>query len=197
MKTSKACLVILCLLPVLAIGMPQLAGANLFMKILIVKHKRLGNVEVKYSECDSNFILSRKWTIATEKSKLYVTTPIKNNHGGYSRVKLHRLITECEPGKVVDHKDGDGLNNTRENLRICSNKDNCSNCAKNKNNKTGYKGVIVDKRILEKKYRGQITHNYKCIKLGYFKTPEEAAQAYNEAAIKYFGEFARLNDIPK
>jgi len=60
-------------------------------------------------------------------------------------------------------------------------------------NTSGYKGVSFDKRDRKKKWYAQIRIENRHIILGYFYTPEEAARAYNDAAIKYFGEFARIN----
>ena len=104
-------------------------------------------------------------------------------------IKMHRVITGAPNGTKVDHIDGNGLNNTDENLRICTHAENTRNRKMNKNNTTGFRGVRRSgkKFIAVVKYYGGIIH------LGTFPTPEEAARAYDAAASKYFGEFARLN----
>jgi len=90
----------------------------------------------------------------------------------------------------VDHKDGDPLNNRRNNLRIASSSDNGAN--RKHWAASGYKGVYVH----ETRWRAQITKNQKRHHLGLFETPEEAARAYNTAAVELFGEYAHLNVIP-
>lgn len=94
---------------------------------------------------------------------------------------------------TVDHKDGDGLNNQRYNLRPATNSRNLANRGPQRNNTPGYKGVSYDKN--RDKWFAQIKVMRKHINLGRFKTKEDAARAYNEAALKHFGEFAYLNPL--
>lgn len=95
------------------------------------------------------------------------------------------------PKQRHDHIDQNKLNNKRNNLRLCTGSQNLSNKGRIKTNTSGYKGVCSSGR----KWMAQITVNYKNIYLGTFPTKELAAFAYNEAAIKHFGEFASLNVI--
>ena len=109
---------------------------------------------------------------------------------------LHSLLLKVPPGFTVDHKDGNALNNRRDNLRQATYTQNQGNRRLSRDNTTGYKGVSIDKRKRFKKYRAWIGINQKRKPLGNFYTPTEAAKAYNEAAIQYFGiEFAKLNEI--
>jgi hypothetical protein len=94
------------------------------------------------------------------------------------------------PKGFVDHKNGNSLDNRKENLRLCTIQQNSFN-RKPKNGKL--KVFYLNKS--SNKYSAQIGFNNKKIYLGQFKSKEEAAKAYNEAAIKYFGEFACLNKI--
>lgn len=94
-------------------------------------------------------------------------------------------------GLLVDHKDNNGLNNQRENLRLASGSQNKANCAKYSNNTSGYKGVTLRKE--RNTWRAQIRVNNKLIILGCFVDKEEAARAHDKAALLYFGEFAQLN----
>lgn len=104
---------------------------------------------------------------------------------------MHRLITKCPPNKVVDHKDGDILNNKKNNLRICDQKNNIYNSRPNKNSKSKYKGVTWDKS--KNKWVSKIGFEGKNSHIGYFHSEVEAAKAYDKEAIKLFGEFAYLN----
>lgn len=107
---------------------------------------------------------------------------------------MHREILNTPPKLLTDHIDGNKLNNQRNNLRICTQAENLQNSPKRKTNKSGYKGVCWFKP--QQTWKTEITHNRKQIFLGYFKTKEEAALAYNNAAIKLHNKFANLNIIP-
>lgn len=106
-------------------------------------------------------------------------------------VRMHAVIMKTPDGMKTDHKDGNGLNNQRYNLRNCTHPENMRNRVKGTNNTIGFKGVILRKD--RQKYKAEIMVNKKHIYLGLFATPEEAARAYDEGAKKYFGEFANLN----
>jgi len=104
-------------------------------------------------------------------------------------IGMHRQIMDCPKGMHVDHRDGDTLNNTKSNLRICTNAENSRNSKAPKNNTTGFKGVSIQNGRIY----GRIKFEGRDIHLGRFDSIQDAAIAYDEAAIKYFGEFARLN----
>lgn len=100
---------------------------------------------------------------------------------------------EIMNGKGVDHIDGNGCNNQKDNLRFCTTSENCMNQRKCTNKSSIYKGVYFYKPY--NKWRAQIRINYKKIFLGYFDSEVDAAKAYNEKAIELFCEFANLNNI--
>jgi len=107
----------------------------------------------------------------------------------YRRSYMHRAIMGF-PDYKVDHRDGNGLHNWRDNLRLATNAENASH-KKPVYNKTGYIGVFWD--AVQERWEAQITVNYRNIKIGRYATKEEAARARDEAAKKYHGEFATLN----
>ena len=95
--------------------------------------------------------------------------------------------------KIVDHKNGNFLDNQKKNLRICDAKGNARNKAISRNNLSGFKGISFKRRCKSRPWEASIKADYKRIYLGTFSTKEEAAKAYDSAALRYFGEFARLN----
>ncbi len=115
-------------------------------------------------------------------------------------IKMHRLILGLEKGdpRVVDHKDYNGINNQRNNIRICTRAENARNQRAKKNSISNFKGVTFNKSGRgNRRWRCRITLNYKRISLGRYGTELEAAWIYNQAAKKFHGEFACLNAIPE
>ncbi len=116
----------------------------------------------------------------------YVTARSSNGN-----IKLHRLLMNAPEGSVVDHINGNPRDCRKENLRIVSQRANTYNSGMRKSSTTGYKGVCFDKR--RGKYVAYIAPNKRHIHLGYYGTPEAAAEAYNIAALHFFDDHARLN----
>lgn len=119
-----------------------------------------------------------------------------NHHGYASRKrnnkheKLHRLIMNPKNNQVVDHINGNTLDNRRCNLRICTQKENARNRKPNTNKTVKSKGVDFQKR--SETYRARIRVNYVHIYLGDFQTEQEAAEAYRQASEKYHKGFGRV-----
>jgi len=112
---------------------------------------------------------------------------------GYPRTgakgpKLHQVILGC---RGVDHIDGDKLNNRKENLRPCNQTQNLANARLRKSNTSGFRGVGWQRGA----WVAQIKAFQKNYYLGRFTEITQAALAYNEAALRLFGPFARLNHI--
>ena len=134
------------------------------------------------------------WHINKRGTNLYVVSS-KFKNGKRENYKLHRLLLSAPPGMQVDHIDGNSLNNHKSNLRLCTNQQNTCNSKKSfaGNPSSQYKGVCFYKK--HKKWKSQIMFNYKQINLGLFSTELEAAIAYNNAAVRLHGEFARINKL--
>lgn len=129
-----------------------------------------------------------KWTTMPAKNTQYVYP-----YGG-ARISLHRLIMGALPGEVVDHINGNGLDNRRMNLRICTHAENVRNRRKHKGGSSRFKGVYLAYRGKKHNlWTARICIDGKLISLGQYRTEEEAARAYDMAAAPLFGEFARLN----
>lgn len=108
---------------------------------------------------------------------------------GKKVTKLHRyLLGITDKRFIVDHKNGNPLDNRRNNLRICNAQENARNCKASKSNLTGVLGVSFIKK--SGRYRARIMVDRKEIRLGNFKTLEEAKKAREAAELKYFGEYA-------
>lgn len=105
-------------------------------------------------------------------------------------VRMHRAILEMDSHLFVDHRDGNGLNNTRANLRVATVLENNRNSFRTPTNAYGYKGISLTRCG---KWHAQIQVDGKKIRLGYYATAAEAALAYDNAARSAFGEFARTN----
>ncbi len=105
-------------------------------------------------------------------------------------VYLHRLLLKVPKGQLCDHINGNRLDNRRDNLRVCTARQNAQNQGIKKSNKSGFKGVSWDKRKQKWVSRIRTGKLYKF--LGYFDDVNLAAQAYSIAAEKYHGNFMRL-----
>lgn len=134
-------------------------------------------------EADAELVSMYKWHMLNK----YVET---SRGPDKCKVKLHKLITGYDH---TDHIDNDPLNNTRLNLRECTSQQNSCNIKKSVG-KIPYKGVR--KYSTPGKYRAVINVNYKSITSKVCNSIEEAALKYNEMALQYHGEFAKLNEIP-
>lgn len=109
------------------------------------------------------------------------------------QVLLHRFVMQAPDGMQVDHRNGDRLDNRRKaNLRLATNAQNVRNTGVRRGNKSGFKGV--SERTGEPgRWVAQISHNGRKYSLGIHETPEDAARAYDAAARRFHGAFARVN----
>lgn len=135
-------------------------------------------------DVDFTAVSKHAWYSLSSKGDFYAARCI-----GGKPILMHRQIINAPASKRVDHKDGNTLNNRRKNLRICSHQNNMANQKRHKDNTSGFKGV--SKQL--KRWRAYLKTNGRQYHLGHFDSPEEAARAYDVAAKKHFGEFARPN----
>jgi len=108
---------------------------------------------------------------------------------------MHRIIMDAPKHLQVDHINGNGLDNRRENLRLCTIQQNLFNRGPSKNNKCGYKGVRFRPLLGVWIAEIRIEKHGKRLHIGTFKTAKEAAIAYNGQVVKYHGEFAYINKV--
>ena len=139
---------------------------------------------------DYEMLMRWNWTFVQEKSTAYAMR-IQVINGRKASLKMHRLIMNPDAGLVIDHKDHNGLNNQKENLRICTPSQNCMNARVSKGSRSKYKGVNFC--TFTNKWVATICKNKKRLTIGRYKIEEEAARAYDAKAIELHGEFANLN----
>lgn len=142
---------------------------------------------------DFEMVSMYKWraSIMKNRAAIYAVTQVKRD-GGRKQISMHRLILGLTDKRILtDHVDTNGLNNQRSNLRECTHAENNRNVGLSKNNTTGYKGVIFDKR--RSKWYARIRFNYRTIVSRGFDSPEDAARQYDKKALELHGNFASLN----
>lgn len=142
---------------------------------------------------DFQNLITHRWCA---DNKGYAMRTEKRSETGKTKrgvIYMHRAILNPDKGKMVDHINGNTLDNRKSNLRLASHSENMRNRKLQKNNSTGYKGVWLNKKtglfVASIKDNGMSRTIKRC------KTAIEAAQAYNDRAREIYGEFARLNDV--
>jgi hypothetical protein len=139
-------------------------------------------------DCDFERVAQHKWRVGALKNG-YPVKALTGQHRNGTLISLASFILGCE---MADHVDGDPLNNVRSNIRPTTYQQNAFNRKTPNNNTTGYKGVH---RTTSGKFEARIKIAGVLYNLGSFETPEKAAVAYNEAAERSFGEFAKTNQV--
>jgi hypothetical protein len=140
---------------------------------------------------DYERVAHRKWqTVPAPNGRRYTLSIL---HG--DAISMHRLITGAARDQVVDHVNGDGLDNRRSNLRVCTQSQNLRNSGARGKSASPYKGVSAHKgRWRFFLFTGERRGNLRLtVSRSGFKTPEDAARAYDAEILKRFGEYARLN----
>lgn len=140
-----------------------------------------------HAEVDTDnlrFLSSHRWYASGRGGLLYARRKEKGK-----TVYMHREIMNAPDGIQIDHINGNGLDNRRLNLRVCTTAQNQHNSTKRANTSSRFKGVDRDR----KKWRARICINGEKIWIGRYKSEFEAAEAYDKKAVEHFGEFANLN----
>lgn len=151
----------------------------------------------KVDDSDFEFLKQYKWT-ASRSGKygcraVRAFSVLKGKKASTIPILMHRVIMMCPNGFEVDHVDGDGLNNQKNNLRICSHSQNMRNRRQKSQMSSKYKGVSWVKK--HGKWLGRLQVGGKIVFNSYFDSQEAAAIAYNESAALHHGDFARLNTL--
>lgn len=143
--------------------------------------------QILVDDTDYETIAQFRWYTNPHKGLCYAF----NSNGD----SVHGLIMQpnTKTGEMVDHIDGNGLNNKRDNLRICTCHQNILNSKSKENATSKFKGVKYNNRL--KKWIARISYNYQSYLIGEYDTENEAALAYNQKAIELHKGFARLNII--
>lgn len=134
---------------------------------------------------DYEYLNQWKWCAMKNRKRFYSMRVVWGDKP--KTILMHRLIMNTPKGMEVDHIDHNCLNNQKNNLRNCKPEQNQMNRLARGRSK--YLGVSYKKKYIV----AQIKHNYKTIYLGYFKSEEDAAMAYDNKARELFGEYANLN----
>lgn len=141
---------------------------------------------------DYDMLAQYKWYAQVRYGNLWHAA----RHDGPTKTcYMHRQILGSPAGRLVDHINGDGLDNQRRNLRLADKQTNARNAKIRSDNTSGYKGVsVAHKKCKERPWLAtfQIEKGRQKF-LGYFESKEEAARAYDRAAKEHFGQYAKLN----
>jgi len=135
---------------------------------------------------DYDRLNQHKWHVCKSHRSIYAGRNSKRR-----LIRMHRVLLNAPPGRIVDHRDGNGLNNRKHNLRLCTHQENNYNKRPYLGTTSRFKGVFWHKR--ENKYSAGIRKNGKRYYLGCFDDEIEAAVVYDIKAMELFGEFAYFN----
>lgn len=134
-------------------------------------------------------LAERLWSANVQGRSIYARAAQRRPEGGWRQVKMHRYIVQTD-APYIDHVNGDTLDNRKTNLRPCTPSQSAKNVRK-KSATAPYKGVF----FIKGKHRATIVANGRTYRLGGFHSAEDAARAYDEAALRLHGEFARTNEM--
>lgn len=152
-----------------------------------------GDLEALIDDEDYDRVRRMTWSLRDKRKVKYASHEF-SIEGKRTRLLMHRYILSAKKGEFVDHINGNGLDNRKENLRICTHAENIRNARKHYISATSpYKGVTRYTKAGKIYWRASITCAGEAHLLGLFDTPEEAARAYDAGAVTHHGDFAALN----
>lgn len=158
-----------------------------------------GDYIVLIDEEDADSVLRLKWEVSKTSRAVggFVHFAVRSRvrvNGRYVRKSLGTFLMNPGPGFEVDHKNGNSLDNRRENLRLATRSQNIANTRKSTSSKSPFKGIYFHKA--KQRWHASAKFQGKPIHIGYFDSAVDAAIAYDNCARLIHGEFARLN-FPK
>lgn len=150
----------------------------------------------KVCDCHAELVLKHKWSYHKTYANPAVGYAVTNykvgpRHNERHMVSMHRLILGLDSGSCVDHRDGDRLNNQCYNLRPATRAENGCNRKKHRNNTSGVPGVSLN----QGKWKAYIKVSWVNKNLGAYDNLADAVAARRAAETKYFGEFARVDEV--
>ena len=155
--------------------------------------KRIALTQGKFAIVDDEdyeWLNQREWCEVRDHRTFYAMRTDRTS-GKKINIRMHRAIMEPLSMFEIDHINGNGLDNRKVNMRICTSLENHFNRRRRLDSKNKYKSIYWHK--LKRKWQATISVNRKKHHLGYFEKEAEAAKAYDKAAREYFGEFANMN----
>lgn len=155
-------------------------------QVIMAKSKKYGDREILVDEDDYERLSKYKWNLQKRRTIFYAIRDTLTEDGRDSTVAMHREIMGF-PATNIDHKDRNGLNNQKSNLRLATTRQNTFNSKVYCNNQSGYKGVSWCKH--NERWRAQVSGKL----IGWFNSKEKAAEAYDKYVLENFREFARPN----
>lgn len=158
------------------------------VKQIPIKNRKISGLFALVDDEDYELLSQWKWHLSTGG---YAYTHVFI--GKYKKASMHSMIKDIKKPFITDHRDRNKLNNQKHNLRQSTSLENSRNKKSYNGSLSKYKGVCWNKR--RKVWQSNIRVNKKLLFLGDFKNEIDAAKSYNISAIKYFGEFAFLNDF--
>lgn len=157
------------------------------MRLIDISTPKYPDTFARVDDADFAELSRFKW-YAMWADGLYVVRNLPKG-SSHTSIKMHQQVMGVRRRRI-DHIDGDGLNNQRANLRLCTNAQNCWN-SKSRGGSSRFKGVAWHKGTA--RWAAKIMCKGRSVWLGVFESEESAARAYDAAALRLFGRFARLN----
>lgn len=137
---------------------------------------------------DFESVSKYKWYAQRRRNTFYAVRHIKSGDK-YINLQLHRFLMNPKTGMCVDHRDCNGLNNQRMNLRVCTHAENTRNLRHKRKNAAKYRGIYMSS---SGKYIAKVRFNYKQYNSRSFPTSDEAITAHREMIRSLHGEFSAV-----